>query len=144
MVGSQISGDGARRENNSFSPLPNTERVKNPKQFNYFCMPQSVFRVLFWNIDLTLLFESDFKMLEKNKENTAKEKRGRENLFSSRKKKCAFPTVALPTLWCFILCLHSAFIFEQDNMEVFGKVLLYDHYINIPMVQIRSEDSEFC
>lgn len=70
-------------------------------------------------------------MLKKDKENTTKEKRDEEKLLSNRKKKCPFPTVALPTLWQFILCLHNGFIFEQDNMEIIGKVLLHDHYIYI-------------
>lgn len=83
-------------------------------------------------------------MLKKDKENTTNEKRDGEKLFSNRKKKCPLPTVVLPTLWQFILGLHNGFIFEQDNMEVLGKVLLHDHYINISMVQVRSEISEFC
>lgn len=83
-------------------------------------------------------------MLKKDKENTTKEKRGGEKLLSNRKKKCALLTVVLPTLWQFILCIHNGFIFEQDNIEVLGKVLLHDHYINISMVQITSENSEFC
>lgn len=37
-------------------------------------------------------------MLKKEKENTTKEKRDKEKLFSNRKKKCPLPTVVLPTL----------------------------------------------
>lgn len=83
-------------------------------------------------------------MLKKDKENTTKEKRGGGKLLSNRKKMCALPTVVLPTLWQFILSVHHGFIFEQDNTEVLGKVLLHDHYINFSMVQVRSENSEFC